>query len=236
MKPERLDKILSGTGEYTRSEARALIQSGVITVDGVPVRKPETKVSRNSTILAKGQPVDSAEFVYYMMNKPARYISATRDEHYPAVTGLLPKNLQSRGLFPVGRLDVDVTGLLILTDDGGFAHRVTAPRSELPKTYEVWVESSLSPRDEDTLAAGVTMSDGTVYKPAKLTLDSEDPCHAWITVTEGKFHEVKNLLAFCGSPVVRMRRLSIGGVQLDERLEPGEFRRMTMEEVQACFA
>ncbi len=236
MKQDRLDKILSGTGIYTRAEARTLIQSGSVTVDGTPVRKPDTKVSRDSAILAAGQPVDGAEFVYYMMNKPAGYISGARDERYPAVTRLLPRHLQNRGLFPVGRLDVDVTGLLILTDDGSFAHRITTPRSEISKTYEVWVEGRISPRDVDTLAAGVPGKDGAMYKPAKLSIDPENPCHAWVTVTEGKFHEVKNLLAYCGCPVKEMRRISIGGAHLDPALELGKYRPMTMEEVQACFA
>lgn len=236
MKQDRLDKILCGTGLYTRSEAKMLIQSGCVTVDGVPVRRPETKVSRDGAIMAKGQQVDGAEYVYYMMNKPAGYISSARDEKYSAVTNLLPGHLRNRGLFPVGRLDVDVTGLLILTDDGAFAHRVTAPKSEIPKTYEVWVDGKLSPWDVDTLAAGISIGEGIAYKPAKLSIDPENPRHAYVTVTEGKFHEVKNLLVHCGCPVVKMRRLSIGGVQLDETLGLGEFRRMTTEEVQACFA
>lgn len=236
MKQDRLDKILSGTGLYTRSEARVLIQSGSVTVDGMSVRKPEAKVFRDSVIVVNGQPVDGAEYVYYMMNKPADHISATRDEKYPAVTNLLPRHLQNRGLFPVGRLDVDVTGLLILTDDGAFAHRVTAPRSEIPKMYEVWVDRALSPQDVDTLASGVSSGDGTAYKPAKLSIDPKNPCHAYVTVTEGKFHEVKNLLGYCGCPVTEMRRLSIGGVRLDPALGLGEYRPMTAQEVQACFA
>lgn len=236
MKQERLDKILAGTGLYTRSEARVLIQSGVVVVDGVPVRKPETKVFRSGSVTVRGEPVETAEFVYYMMNKPPLYISATKDEKYPAVTNLLPKHLRNRGLSPVGRLDVDVTGLLILTDDGAFAHRVTAPRSEIVKTYEVWTNGKLRPQDADELAEGVTLDNGTAYKPANLVIDQQDPSHAWISVTEGKFHEVKNLLNYCGCPVVKMRRVSIGGVQLDESLAEGEFRPMTEEEAMACFA
>lgn len=236
MKQERIDKILAGTGLYSRSEARTLVQSGVVTVDGVPVRKPEVKISRDSSVSVRGEGIETAEFVYYMMNKPALYISAAKDEKYPAVTNLLPRHLQNRGLFPVGRLDVDVTGLLILTDDGAFAHRVTAPKSEIPKTYEVWIDGKLRPQDVDELADGVTLDNGTVYKPAKLVIDPADPSHAWITVTEGKFHEVKNLLSWCGCPVVKMRRLSIGGVQLDDALREGEFRPMTEAEAMSCFA
>ena len=236
MKQDRLDKILCGTGLYTRSEARALILAGGVTVNGAPVRRPETRVDRASAIMAGGEPVDGAEFLYLMMNKPAQYISGTRDEKYPAVTGLLPRHQQARGLFPAGRLDADVTGLLILTDDGAFAHRLTAPRQEVPKTYEAWVENPMSFQAADILRAGVPDGAGGAYKPAELSVDPADPCHAWVTVTEGRFHEVKNLLAYCGSPVVKMRRISIGGLQLDPALGPGEFRPMTEEEVQACFA
>ena len=236
MKMERLDKILSGSGLYTRSQARTVIQAGRVTVDATPVRRPEAKVSRGAVIQAEGRTVDTAEFVYYMMNKPAGTVCATEDDRmYPAVTGLLPKDLQNRGLFPVGRLDADVTGLLLLTDDGAFAHRVTAPRSEIPKTYEVDVDAALSAEDAAALAAGVTMPDGTAYRPALLVLDDARPCRGLVTVTEGKYHEVKNLMASRGRTVVAMRRLSIGALRLDGTVEPGQIRRLTDEEAALCF-
>ena len=236
MKQERLDKILSGSGRYTRSEAKALIQAGHVQVDGVPVRRGETKIFRSSLVTVKGQVIETDEFVYYMMNKPADYISSSRDEKYPAVTRLLPRHLQNRGLFPVGRLDVDVTGLLILTDDGAMAHRVTSPKSETPKTYEVIVDGDLTPEHAEMLSKGVTLESGTVYKPAKLEIHPQCPSQARITVTEGKYHEVKNLMAVCGCPVVKMRRLSIGGVHLDESLKPGEIRPLTDRECLDLFA
>lgn len=236
MKQERLDKILSGSGRFTRSEAKSLIQSGCVLVDNVPVRRGETKIDRSSVVLVKGRVIETDEFVYYMMNKPADYISSSRDEKYPAVTNLLPKHLRQRGLFPVGRLDADVSGLLILTDDGQFAHRVTAPKSNIPKKYEVFVEGVLSAEHVRLLAAGVTLENGTSYKPAKLELCPEDPSRARVTVTEGKYHEVKNLMEVCGCPVVKMRRLSIGGVQIDESLAPGGIRPLTPEERFSCFA
>ena len=133
MSLERLDKLLTASGHFSRSEAKAAISRGRVTVDGRPVTKPETKVSRAAAVVADGKRIDTEEFVYYMMHKPAGYISATEDERLPAVTRLLPRELQKRGLFPVGRLDADVTGLLILTDDGGYAHRVTAPKHAVPK-------------------------------------------------------------------------------------------------------
>ena len=185
MANERLDKILAGSGLFTRSQARTAILTGTVTVDGAAVRRPEAKVNRDSVIMAGDCRVDTAMNVYYMMNKPAGYISATEDGVYPAVTSLLPQELQNRGLFPVGRLDADVTGLLLLTDDGAFAHRVMSPRMEIQKVYEIYADGPLGEKDVMTLAAGVTMADGTVYRPAVLDVDEADPCRALVTVSEG---------------------------------------------------
>ncbi len=235
MEQERLDKILAGSGHFTRSEAKSLILAGSVTVDGAVVRRPETKVSRSSAITAGGKQIDGAEFVYYMLNKPAGTICATEDGAYPAVTSLLPRHLQKRGLFPVGRLDADVTGLVILTDDGVFAHRVTAPRSEIKKVYEIETDLPMDGADGDRLAAGVTMPDGTAYRPAGLSIDPADPRRGAVTVTEGKFHEVKNLISACGKRVVAMKRVSIGGIQLDENLRTGMVRKLEKEEALAIF-
>lgn len=235
MSLERLDKLLAASGHYSRSEAKTAIARGRVTVDGVPVTRPETKVARAALVVADGRELDTAEFVYYMMNKPSGYISATEDERLPAVTGLLPKQLQKRGLFPVGRLDADVTGLLLLTDDGGYAHRVTAPRREVPKRYEAWLDKPVGKEAVSAMARGITLRDGTAYKPAELATDEADGCHAFVTVTEGKFHEVKNLFAACGCHVLRLKRVSIGALTLDEQLLPGQFRRLSEEEREAVF-
>ncbi len=236
MKPERLDRILTGTGLYTRSGARAVIAAGLVTVDGAVVRGAETKVLRTAELRVRGETVDAAEFVYYMLNKPVGYVSASKDEGpWPAVTGLLPESLQRRGIQCAGRLDADVSGLLLLTDDGGFIHRVTSPRSGVPKTYRVRVDGPLTGEDEAALAAGVTMDNGTSYRPAVLRIDGEDPCLALVTVTEGKFHEVKNLMAYCGRRVTAMARLSIGALSLDQTLAAGDFRRLTEEEAKRAL-
>ncbi|MCD8087860.1 MAG: 16S rRNA pseudouridine(516) synthase [Oscillospiraceae bacterium] len=232
---ERLDKIIGGSGQFSRSQARALILAGEVTVDGVPACRPEQKVSRDAAIFVGGQPVDTALYVYYMMNKPAGYECNSQDGVYPAITGLLSPALRKRGLFSVGRLDADVTGLLILTDDGGFAHRITAPKAEVPKTYEIFADGPLTEADVKALAAGVTMRDGTVYKSACLTLDLSDPAHGFITVTEGKYHEVKNLVISRGRRVTTMRRVKIGSLSLDENLAPGQLRPLTAAERAACL-
>jgi 16S rRNA pseudouridine516 synthase len=135
----------------------------------------------------------------------------------------------------VGRLDVDVTGLLILTDDGAYAHRVTAPRSVISKVYEIHTDSPLTQKDINALAGGVTMNNGTAYRPAVLTIDEADPTAGRVTVTEGKFHEVKNLLMVCGHRILSMRRLAVGGLWLDPLLELGAYRPLTPEEREACF-
>ncbi len=235
MRDERIDKILAGSGLYTRSQARAAVLAGAVTVDGRTVRRPEEKVSRTASIVAGGRTVDGAEHAYYMMNKPPNTICATEDGAYPAVTSLLPRHLRARGLFPAGRLDADVTGLILLTDDGAFAHRVTAPRSEIEKAYEIYADGPLTAADAARLAAGVTWTDGTVYRPARLDIDSADPRRGLVTVTEGKYHEVKNLLAACGRRVEAMRRLRIGALSLDGALPPGAIRRLEKEEIDKCF-
>ena len=235
MKEERLDKLLCLSGAYTRSQARAVIRAGVVTVGGAAVREPEKKVPAGGEIRVRGEVLDTAETVYYMMNKPAGYISGAKDELYPAVTGLLPPALRKRGLFCVGRLDADVTGLLLLTDDGSFAHRVTSPKAEIEKTYEVLLDGAVTEGNAAALAQGVTLSGGTHYRPARLEPDRENASRARVTVTEGKYHEVKNLMAFCGRQVLEMRRVSIGALTLDETLKPGELRRLTEAEAALVF-
>jgi len=235
MSAERLDRLLSASGQYTRSEAKALIRAGAVTVDGIPVREPEAKTDRDGIVEVRGQRVDTAQFVYWMLHKPAGYVSASKDELWPAVTRLLPEEAQRRGVFCVGRLDADVTGLLILTDDGAYAHRVTAPRAQIEKTYRVYLDTPLVPDDVETLARGIEWTDGTRYRPAKLVIGGEEPRCGLVTVTEGKYHEVKRLMAFCGHEVQAMTRLSVGGLTLDPALSEGQARRLTPEEASLVF-
>jgi len=235
MSLERLDKLLSDTGQFTRSKARVLIKSGLVLVDGAPVRSPEAKISRDSRITAQGRDIDASEYVYWMLHKPAGYISASKDELYPAVTRLMPEEAQKRGVFCVGRLDADVTGLLILTDDGAYAHRVTAPRAEVEKTYEVCLDTPIAADDVEALSRGVVWSDGTEYRPAVLVPDGRDKRRGLVTVTEGKYHEVKRLMAFCGHEILSMRRLSIGALRLDETLSEGQAKRLTPEQAMLVF-
>jgi len=230
MAEERLDKILSGTGLFTRSEARAAITGGRVTADGQVLLHPERKVSRTSTITVDGEPVDAAEFVYYMLYKPEGCVSAVTDDRWPTVVELFPAALRARGIFPAGRLDADVTGLLIVTDDGGYAHRVTSPRSDVEKVYEARTDGLLTDADAAAFSEGIILADGTRYRPAKLEVSPQDQHFAHVTVTEGKYHEVKNLFAARSRKVLTLRRVCIGRLVLDPTLGPGDFRRITPEE------
>ena len=236
MKAERLDKLLCAAGRMSRSEARSAVRAGLVAVDGEIVRDPAAKTDRAACVTVRGDRVDTAEFAVYMLNKPAGYVSgAVPEGDYPPVTELLPDDLRKRGLFCVGRLDADATGLLLMTDDGAYAHRVTAPRSQIPKTYRVQVDGPLMAADAERLAEGVALRGGTQYRPASLAIDPEDASLALVTVTEGKYHEVKNLMAVCGRRVLSLERLSIGGLTLDETLRPGEGRLLLPEESERVF-
>lgn len=236
MKEERMDKILCGTGRFSRAEARTVIRSGHVAVDGAVVRDPGAKASREGIITVRGERLDTAQFVYYMLNKPAGYVSGNeREGEYPPVTELLPDDLRRRGVFCAGRLDADATGLLLLTDDGAYAHRVTAPRSDIPKIYRVRVDGPLTAADAEALAVGVTLRSGTEYRPAELRIDPNDATLALVTVTEGKYHEVKNLMASRDRHVQTLERISIGGLTLDTKLRPGEGRRLSAAEKDRVF-
>lgn len=232
---ERLDRLLCVSGQCSRSEARVLIRAGSVAVNGIVVRRPEEKVPRDSVITVRGQVVDTAEFVYWMLHKPAGYVSASQDERWPAVIRLMPDEALRRGVFCVGRLDADVTGLLLLTDDGAYAHRVMTPRAGIERVYRVCLASPITADDVRRLARGVVWSDGMRYLPARLVRDENDPCVGYVAVMEGKYHEVKRLIASCGHELLGMRRISIGGLRLDETLEEGHARRLTPEEAERVF-
>lgn len=231
----RLDKFLADTGRWSRSEAKALIRAGRVLVDGVPARSGDGKVGETSTITVDGEVLAGGRARYLMLHKPAGLLSATEDRDQPTVLDLLTPELRRLGLFPVGRLDKDTTGLLLLTNDGDFAHRVTAPRRHVPKRYLTRVEGSLMPEDAKTLAGGVTLGDGTRCLPARLEL-TDRPDEGRVTVYEGKYHQVKRMLAALGKPVVRLHRERIGGLELDSALAPGEYRPLTAAELALVFS
>ena len=232
----RLDKILADAGASTRREAKELVRQGRVTVNGMVAASVETKYDPDAVTLAvDGKEFPTASNFYYMMYKPAGVVTATEDSDQQTVMDLLPDRLRRQGLFPVGRLDKDTTGLLILTNDGEFSHRLTAPRSHVPKRYRAVVDGVPSEADVRAFAAGIVLGDGTNCLPARLILGAPGTSEVEVVVCEGKYHQVKRMLASRGMPVQTLERCAIGGVQLDRRLAPGEVRALTSEEREALF-
>ena len=226
---ERLDKIISATGKKSRREVKLLVKQGRILVDGVPASAPEMKVDPAvSEILLDGENIGYQRFTYIMLHKPAGVLSAVEDKRQKTVLDLLPEELQRRNLSPVGRLDKDTEGLLLLTNDGELTHRLLSPRHHVDKVYYARVDGRLEEADCAAFAAGITLGDGLECMPAGLEILSDS--EALVTLQEGKFHQVKRMLAFCGKPVVYLKRLSMGPLRLDESLQPGEFRHLTGDE------
>ncbi len=233
---ERLDKILASQNIGSRKEVGILIRKGAVTVNGQAVRKSDTKADPEKDIICvNGRQLNYSRFVYIMMNKPAGVLSATNDRHAQTVVDLVPEEMQRRGLFPAGRLDKDTTGLLIITDDGDFSHRMLAPASHVFKLYEAQLDSPVVPEDFERFAQGLDLGDFHAL-PAELFLPDEAvPTVARVRVREGKFHQVKRMFSACGHEVTALRRLSIGALQLDETLAPGECKLLTEDEVFAVF-
>ena len=238
----RLDKALSLAG-YTRSEAKALIARGRVCVSGEAVRDAGRSVQPCEVTL-DGSPIDAQQEVYLMLHKPAGVVTATEDKRLPTVVSLLPEIYRRRKIGPVGRLDRDVTGLVLLTTDGQLAHRLISPRWKAEKQYRARCEGALDAGDVEAFAAGLELSDFTAA-PAKLEIleagetsladviltADEEASTALVTLTEGKFHQVKRMFAAVGHPLISLQRLRIGCVTLDEALAPGQFRRLTDAEI-----
>jgi len=230
----RLDKLLADSGRCTRSEAKALIRAGRVTVDGATALRGEEKYpSETAAVCIDGEPVSCAAKRYLMLHKPGGILSATEDSRQRTVLDLLPQQLRRQGLFPVGRLDRDTTGLLLLTNDGDFAHRVISPKKHVPKLYRAAMDAPLDEGDAAAFAAGLTLGDGTRCLPA--TLEPIRPCLAYVTVYEGKYHQVKRMFAARGKHVTALHRERIGALQLDPALAPGEYRELTPEELELVF-
>ena len=226
---ERLDKLLSGSGLVSRREAKQLVRQGRVTVNGAAPVSAEVKCDPDrDDIRLDGQRLSCTRFRSLMLHKPAGVLSATRDDAQPTVLDLLPPQLRALDLFPVGRLDKDTTGLLLLTNDGDWAHRILAPRSHVPKRYRAQVDGELSEADAKAFENGITLSDGTLCLPA--LLEMEGPHVGIVTIYEGRYHQVKRMFAARGKTVTRLHRLSIGPLALDDALAPGDFRELTAEE------
>ena len=225
----RLDRALALTG-CSRTQAKAMIAAGRVQVSGAVVRDPGLNVEI-SAVQLDGAPIDADAELYLMLNKPAGVITATEDKRLPTVVSLLPEKYARRRIGPVGRLDRDVTGLVLLTTDGQLAHRLISPRWKAEKLYRATCEGRLDAADAARFAEGLVLSDFTAL-PAKLDiLSAGETSMADVTLSEGKFHQVKRMFAAVGHPLLSLSRLRIGCVTLDPALAPGEFRPLTAKEI-----
>ena len=219
----RLDKYLCDLTAASRREARERIRAGRVRVDGRTVTAPETKLDPLSALVTlDGESLVWAAHRYYMLNKPTGVLTATEDRRQRTVLDLLPPELRAQGLFPVGRLDRDTRGLLLLTDDGDFAHRVISPKCAVEKRYYAKVDGCPGPADARAFEEGIVLGDGTRCLPARLEITGRSECI--VTVTEGKYHQVKRMLASRGCPVLELKRLSIGALALPDDLPEGAVR------------
>ena len=232
MAKERLDKLLASTGRWSRSEVKRMVREGRVLADGRIAAAAEEKYDAEQVALTvDGEVVPLRKNICIMLNKPAGVLSATEDGHGQTVLDLLPPEYQKRGLFPVGRLDKDTEGLLILTDDGALAHDLLSPKKHVDKVYYVRVNGKLNDEDCAAFAAGMRLGDGLECLPAGLEiLSAGAESEALVTLREGKFHQIKRMLAARGKPVLYLKRLSMGGLALDESLPRGAWRTLTEDE------
>ena len=224
----RLDKFLSSMGKATRSEATRLVRMGKILVNEIPAKKSDMQIDpERDIILLNGQRVVYKEFTYIMLNKPEGYVSATDDPKEKTVLDLIDPEDKRKSLFPCGRLDKNTLGLVILTNDGDNAHRLLSPKHHVSKVYFFKSLSPLSAQDIEKLETGVDIG-GYFTKPCKIALQKED-C-GFITLTEGKYHQIKRMLEAVDNKIIYLERISFGDIKLDPSLERGEWRYLTQEE------
>lgn len=230
----RLDKFLVEMKKGSRSEVKKLIKSGRVTVDGQTVREPEQKFDpERAQISLDGQTVSYASFEYFMLNKPQGVVSATEDRRFQTVVDLID-TARRKDLFPAGRLDIDTEGLLLITNDGQLAHQLLSPKKHVDKVYFARVEGILPSDVKEQFAKGLTLDGEVKTLPARLELLKEGPVsEVRLTIHEGKFHQVKRMFEAVGCHVVYLKRLSMGSLVLDETLAPGEYRRLTDDELRA---
>ena len=227
---ERLDKIVAATGKWSRKEVKALIKEGRIWVNGNAAVSGEQKVEPNSAcITVDGEEIAYQKYTYLMLHKPAGVLSATEDRRQKTVLDLLPSHLQRRGLFPVGRLDRDTEGLLLLTNDGALAHRLLSPKKHVDKVYFAQLDGAIGPEDVRAFAEGIQLGD-VLCMPALLQLGEEENT-AFVTLHEGKFHQIKRMFSSRGRTVLYLKRLTMGPLTLDPDLPKGKYRYLSDEEI-----
>lgn len=227
----RLDKYVSNQTPLSRSQAVQKIRSGKVFVDDQCIRDPKTHVDESSSkVELEKVEISYKEFVYLMLNKPVDYISSTEDKNHQTVLELLPEEYACRKIFPCGRLDIDTTGLVLLTDDGPWGHNITSPKKKCFKTYIVNTLRNLSDDESTKIEEGLFLDgDDRVTKPAKIK--KIDDCKYELQISEGRFHQVKRMMESIGNKVMKLHRQAIGTIELDTELKLGEFRELTEEEI-----
>lgn len=229
----RIDKYISGCGYASRKDVKKLIKQGLVFIDGRVCKKPEEQADENSVVEVDGERLIYREFVYLMLNKPQGCVSAVYDKKYPVVTEFVPEEYAHFEVYPVGRLDIDTEGLLILTNDGQFAHEMTSPKKDVYKRYFAVLDKPMEEKDIEVFAGGMEFKEFTA-KSAKLEI-TENPNEVYIEIAEGKFHQVKRMCERVGKTVTYLKRVAIGGLKLDESLEKGEVRELTKEELDMLY-
>jgi len=232
----RLDRYLANAGQGSRSEVKIMIRQGRVSIDGQVVRDNGLDVREDGSqaVCLDGKLIGLRRQIHLMLNKPAGLITAMEDPRHRTIAELIPDHLRSAGLFPVGRLDRDATGLLLLTNDGNLCHRLASPRWQIWKTYAVKIAGrAFDQADPPAFAAGLALPDGQRCRPAKLEI--QEPFSALLTIHEGKYHQVKRMMLGTGRRVTALHRLSVGPLVLDEKLAPGESRELTDGEIGCIY-
>ncbi len=231
---ERLDKIIASQGIYSRSEVKKLVKAGLVTLNGEKVKSADVKVdAEKDNITVDGENISYKKHIYIMLNKPQGVVSATDDPVHKTVIDLVPPELFRQGLFPAGRLDGDTTGFVLITDDGDFAHRILSPKNHIIKTYHATLHHSLTNEDIRKFTEGIELRDGTLCLEAQVKMLTDEPPVAEVKIHEGKYHQVKRMFAALGNKVVALKRVRMGGLDLDESLKEGECREISSSELEA---
>jgi 16S rRNA pseudouridine516 synthase len=230
---QRLDKLISSQGEYTRTQVQKLIKDGAVKVDGVIIRDRGFHIDdEKSCVTVNNEPFSVQKYVYIMLDKPKGVVSASRSGNEKTVIDLVPPEMKRRNLFPAGRLDMTTTGFVLITDDGDFAHRILSPKNHIEKTYEARLAEPITDENLKKIADGITLKDSTECQPAKLKrLENGENPLIEVKICEGKYHQIKRMFAAAGNGVIELRRTYMGKLKLDEGLGEGNCRFLSENEV-----
>ncbi len=231
----RIDKFLTSQNICSRKDAGKLIRKSLVSIDGVVIKQTDMKIDPAiNTVKVNGEVISYSKYTYIMMNKPKGVLSATRDKKAETVLDLIPKDMIRKNMFPAGRLDKDTVGLLIITDDGELAHKMLSPKSHVYKLYKAKLDMPITEEDVKEFEKGIS-GDTLSYLPAKLETLDDDKTEVKVWVREGKFHQVKRMFKIRGKEVLELERLQIGTLYLDDNLQRGECKTLSIEEIEKVF-